>query len=155
VGATGALLSYAWDPLVDPRQLYFPLSEAGQTVSVDYYDQYGDFVDGETHTVGAATLMRFPGSPGSPDVFAWVCPLVVPLDPSGARRPNDFGPITVRGVSVRARAAWMSNGRRATLQDIAAVVKLAAGGRVAPPRKSLEETWHQVLLDSYVTRTPI
>jgi prepilin-type N-terminal cleavage/methylation domain-containing protein len=151
VGATGALLSYAWDPVVDPRQLYFPLSEAAQTVAVDYYDQDGNFIDGETHTVGAATVVRFPGATGAPDVYAWMCPLVLPLD----KVPKDFGPITVRGISVRARAAWMSNGRRATLQDVAAAVKVAVGGRVRPPRKSLEETWHQVLLDGYVTRTPI
>jgi len=147
-GGLPGVLTYSWphgvdaDKYPDSRQLYFPLCESRQVVSVDYY--YADettgqdvYVTGEIHTVG---------NPQVTDLGVWACPLTEPL----ANKPNEWGPIAVRGISVRARAAWVTTGRDVTLQDLAEAL---ANHRYA--RASLKEKWHQVVVTSYLTRTPL
>jgi prepilin-type N-terminal cleavage/methylation domain-containing protein len=48
-------LTYAWNT-DRPRQLYFPLSEAGQAVMVDYIAMDGSYVSGEVHTISEANV---------------------------------------------------------------------------------------------------
>jgi prepilin-type N-terminal cleavage/methylation domain-containing protein len=132
-------LTYAWSPN-NRRQLFFPLSEAGQAVAVDYYyEKWGRlfYVDGEVHTIAGPRVR---------DLGAWVCPLSEEL----SQRPNAWGPVGVRGIGVRARAVWVTQGRQATLQDVVSAV--ATGGRARP---SLTESWHQEIISTYLTGTPL
>ena len=144
-GGSAVLLTYAWrSDVARRRQLYFPLSEAGQAVAVDYYyrDQTtGDLilVEGEVHTVGR---------PNVTELGQWVCPLSEQL----AHEPYEWGPVGVRGISVRARAVWVSPGRAVTVQDLVWALTQSPPGRAVP---SLNETWHQVTVDTYLTRAPI
>jgi hypothetical protein len=69
-------------------------------------------------------------------------------DPAHASRRTS--PITVRSISSRARGVDEQWARH--LQDVA--VKSRGGGKVRR-REDPGETWHQVLVDSYVARTPI
>jgi hypothetical protein len=152
-GGSDVLLTYAWPglPYDDPRrkQVYFPLSESGQAVAIDYYydpnltDGVEDlvFVEGEVHTIGA---------PSVTDLGLWVCPLA-PNDEL-THAPNDWGPVGVRGISVRARTVWVGPGRAATLQDLVEALSRPVPARAVP---SLGETWHQVIVDTYLTRAPI
>jgi len=147
VGAEGGgpvLLTYAWRSDIDPRQIYFPLSEAGQAVAVDYYHLDLDtwditFIEGEVHTIG---------EPDVTDLGQWVCRLSTPLE----LEPYQWGPVGVRGIGVRARAAWVSPGRAMTIQDLVWAVSQSPPTRAVP---SLGETWHQVVIDTYLTRAPI
>jgi hypothetical protein len=145
-GAGSALLTYGWSDQSgrDPRQVYLPLSESGQAVAIDYY--YLDpvtgrsaFLEGEVHTAG---------KPNVTDLGEWVCPLSQPL----AHRPNQYGPLAVRGIGVRARAVWVSPGRAATVQDLIYALTLPSPTRATP---SLSETWRQQIVDTYLTRAPI
>ncbi len=148
-----AWLTYAWGvknssgKIKNPTQLYFPLSESGQTVAVDYYRTNGTFVEGEIHTIGGPQVV---------DLGVWACGLSDGLkyDPSYAPDPNNLsnvlGPINVRGLSVRARAVWIGKGRRATMDDVAQAVSANAN-----PSQSAEETWHEVILSTFIPRTPI
>jgi len=143
-GITGSLVTYAWRPNVDPMQVYFPLSETGQTVAIDYYYLEPDtgelvFVEGEVHTVSG---------PNVTDLGQWVCR----LEESLAWPPYQWGPVGVRGISVRARAAWVGPGRTATLQDLAWALNQVPRAR-AP--QTLGEVWHQVTITTYLTRAPI
>jgi Tfp pilus assembly protein PilV len=143
-GMTGSLVTYAWRPGVDARQVYFPLSEAGQTVAIDYYYLQPDtgeltFVEGEVHTVSQANVT---------DLGQWVCRLEERL----AWQPYQWGPVGVRGISVRARAAWVGPGSTATLQDLAWALNQVPTAR-AP--RTLREVWHQVMVTTYLTRAPI
>ncbi len=143
-GGSAVLLTYAWRPDKDPRQVYLPLSEAGQAVEIDYYyrDQISGelkFITGEVHTVG---------QPNVTDLGEWVCRLSNPL----AQTPNEWGPVAVRGLGVRARAVWVSPGRAVTVQDLVWTLTQSPPGRAVP---SLSETWHQVIVDTYLTRAPI
>ncbi len=152
-GGSEVLLTYAWQafPYGDPRrkQVYFPLSESGQTVAIDYYydpipEDYVEelvFVEGEVHTIGA---------PSVTDLGQWVCPLA--LNNQLVNEPNDWGPVAVRGISVRARAAWVSPGRSTTLQDLTWALSQVPPARAIP---SLGERWHQVIVGTYLTRAPI
>lgn len=142
-GQTSSLLSYAWRASPTPTQIYFPLSESGQSVAVDYYTTNGTYVEGEVHTIGGPTLTRDLGAQS-----VWVCALSEPLKQS----PNEFGPVNVRGLSVRARAVWVNRGRQSSLEDVA---KLVNEGKRGAPDKSLEETWRQVIVTTFITRTPI
>ena len=134
-----APMTYAWQPEINPRQIILPLSEAGQVVAVDYYRaDNGAYVSGEVHSVGG------------PDVLTlgeWVCQLSDEL----VHVPNAWGPVTVRGLSVRARATWVTPGRQPTLQDLIVGVKDPTKG----PLSSLRERWHQVVLTTYLTRVPL
>ena len=143
-GGSNVLLTYAWRPDKDDRQVYFPLSERGQAVAIDYYYMdpiSGDlrFIEGEVHTVG---------EPDVTDLGQWVCRLSTPL----AQGPYQWGPVGVRGISVRARATWVSPGRSTTLQDLVWALSQSPPARAVP---SLSETWHQVIVDTYLTRAPI
>jgi prepilin-type N-terminal cleavage/methylation domain-containing protein len=141
------LLNYFWkysdtDEMAS-RQIYFPLSEAGQVVAVDYYTKTGAYVQGEVHTIGGASLVQFPDS-----VARWVCPLAERLNFA----PWQYGPAAVRGLSVRVRALWTGRGRQPSLPDIAKSVN--QGGKIRPTQ-TLEDGWRQVILTTYITRTPI
>jgi len=142
-GQAGGPLTYAWQwnasDQLQTRQLYFPLSEQGQTVAVDYYTREGAYVEGEVHTIGGLNVT---------DLKAWACPLSSPLN----QAPNEFGPVNVRGLSVRARAVWVARGRQSSVEDVAKAVNI---GYPRPPDKSLEETWRQVIVPTFITRTPI
>jgi len=138
----GAPLSYSWVPTKNARQIFLPLSESGQTVTVDYYRKTdGAFIEGELHTIGGPQVV---------DLGAWVCGL---SDLLGAE-PNDLGPVTVRGVSVRARAVWVGRGRRSSLEDVAKNLELGARSQ-SPPAQSLEEAWRQIIVTTFIPRTPI
>jgi hypothetical protein len=144
VGGSDALLTYSWQPDIDARQVYLPLSEYGQTVAIDYYYfdwDTGDltFVDGEVHAIG---------EPNVTDLGQWVCRLAQPL----AHEPYEWGPVAVRGIGVRVRAMWVSPGRATTLQDLVSALTESPPARAVP---SLGETWHQVIVDTYLTRAPI
>ncbi len=147
VGAQGTgpvLLTYGWSSGTNARQVYFPLSESGQAVAIDYYyldpvTGYSTFVEGEIHTIG---------QPNVTDLGQWVCPLSAPL----AHTPREWGPVAVRGIGVRARAVWVSPGRAATVQDLVYALSQPAPGRAVP---SLGETWRQQVVDTYLTRAPI
>ena len=136
-GAISTMLLYSWLP--QTRQLYFPLSEQGQAVAVDYYTDTGRYIEGEVHTIG---------KPSVTELRVWVCPLSEQLQ----NATNQFGPVNVRGVSVRARAVWVNRGRQSSLADIA---KRVNEGYTLAPEKSLEETWRQVIVTTFITRTPI
>jgi len=143
-GGSDVLLTYAWRPDKDATQVYFPLSERGQAVTIDYY--YMDpvsgnlsFIEGEVHTIGEADVT---------DLGQWVCRLSTPL----AQEPYQWGPVGVRGIGVRARATWVSPGRATTLQDLVWALSQSPPARAVP---SLGETWHQVIIDTYLTRAPI
>lgn len=143
-GGSDVLLTYAWRPDKDTRQVYFPLSERGQAVAIDYYYMdpiSGDlsFMEGEVHTVG---------EPDVTDLGEWVCRLSTGL----AEEPYQWGPVGVRGIGVRARATWVSPGRATTLQDLVWALSQSPPARAVP---SLGETWHQVIIDTYLTRAPI
>ncbi len=144
--AGGALLTYGWYPTKAPQQLYFPLSESGQSVAVSYYAADGRFIEGEVHTIGG---------PQVTDLQNWVCPLTDPLSyPLDAR----IGPVTVRGVSVRARAVWVGRGRRPSLEDVARAVDLGLDPvtkRLRAPRLSQESAWYQTFVTTFIPRTPI
>ncbi len=151
--ASGSLvLTYAWRPDKNQWQLYFPLSEAGHTVAIDYYLEDHvtgklTFVEAEIHTIG---------KPKVTDLGEWVCPLEEELCPDRTRRRqqgvHQWGPLTVRGISVRARASWVSPGRAFLLQDLVSALDREPPDRA---RASLRESWHQVIVDTYLTRTPI
>lgn len=139
--AAGGLLTYAWRTDA-PRQLFFPLSEAGQTVVVDYY--YDDpalgrkvYVSGEVHDIGAPNVTA---------LGVWACPLRQEL----GHTPTDWGPTAVRGLSVRARVTWVTRGRASTVHDL---VQGLVSRQV--PRPSLQESWHQSIVGTYLTRAPI
>jgi hypothetical protein len=149
---TASLLTYAWRAwdYGDPRrsQLYFPLSEAGHTVAVDYYYDPDPnnlttddlvFVEAEVHRIAESNVT---------DLGEWVCRLSQPL----AHEPYVWGPVSVRGLSVRARTTWVTPGGAALLQD---VVEALDQYPPRPVRPSLRESWRQVLVDTYLTRVPI
>jgi len=147
-GAGSALLTYSWpyalDTRKDPRQAYFPLSESGQAVAIDYYYRSPEtdnmvLVQGEVHTIG---------KPNVTDLGQWVCPLSEPLK----HTPNDWGPWAVRGIGVRARAAWVSPGRTTTIQDLVYALSQPTPTRAVP---SVRETWRQQVVDTYLTGAPI
>lgn len=148
-GGSPVLLTYAWRPDINRSQVYFPLSEAGQTVAIDYYWMDVDtgelaFVEGEVHSVGQADVR---------DLGAWACPLAEQLE----HTPYEWGPVGVRGISVRARALWVGPGRSPTVQDLsqALATAIAEDNMNIRARSGLSETWHQVVIDSYLTRAPI
>jgi hypothetical protein len=133
----------------DPKQLFFPLSDAGQSVAVDYYwhdPVSGDdiFVSNEIHAISGPRMVNM-GTVASPQP-EWVCMLTEGL----SHEPNAWGPTGVRGISVRARTTWVTSGRSPTLQDL---VQGAYLGRAAG--SSLQEAWHQVMITTYLTRAPI
>jgi hypothetical protein len=136
-------LTYAWNS-DRPRQLYFPLSEAGQAVAVSYYAEDDSYVDGEVHTIAGANVT---------DLGQWACPLAEQLE----KRPNLWGPISVRGIGVRARALWMAPGSDYTLQELTRAMDQEVGTQRKPdrPRQVLSETWRQVIISTYMTRAPI
>jgi len=136
-------LTYAWNT-DRPRQLYFPLSEAGQAVAVSYYAEDNSYVDGEVHTIAGANVT---------DLGQWACPLAEQLD----KRPNLWGPISVRGIGVRARALWVAPGRDYTLQELTRAMDQEVGSQRKPGRPTpvLNETWRQVIISTYMTRSPI
>ena len=136
-------LTYAWNT-DRPRQLYFPLSEAGQAVAVSYYAEDNSYVDGEVHTIAGANVT---------DLGQWACPLAEQLE----KRPNLWGPISVRGIGVRARALWMAPGSNYTLQELTRAMDQEVGTQRKPdrPRQVLSETWRQVIISTYMTRAPI
>ncbi|MCJ7749745.1 MAG: hypothetical protein MUQ65_01415, partial [Armatimonadetes bacterium] len=88
------------------------------------------------------------GEPDVTDLGQWVCRLSAPL----AQEPYQWGPVGVRGIGVRARATWVSPGRATTLQDLVWALSQSPPARAVP---SLGETWHQVIVDTYLTRAPI
>ena len=144
IGSAGTVLTYGW-VAEEPRQLRFPLSEAGQAVAVDYY--YWDeeqarlvYQQGEVRNIGHPEVLLLGGKP------YWVCKLEEPLQ----QQPNDWGPVVVRGLTLRARSAWVTPGREATIQDLAEAFD--EGGAA---RRSLEESWQHVIVTSYFSRTPI
>jgi hypothetical protein len=63
-----------------------------------------------------------------------------------------WGPLRVRGVSVRARAMWTGPGSSATLQDLA--YALGQQPRIRA-RSSLSEVWRQSIVTTYLTQAPI
>jgi type II secretory pathway pseudopilin PulG len=143
-GMTGNLLTYAWLPGRDRRQIYLPLSELGHTVAVDYYYRSRDtgkltYIEGEIHQVEGPNVV---------DLGEWVCRLAEPLE----REPHMWGPLRVRGVSVRARAMWTGPGSSATLQDLA--YALGQQPRIRA-RSSLSEVWRQSIVTTYLTQAPI
>ena len=148
VGGQTGLLTYAWGVPESRSQLFFPLSESGQTVSIDYYYKDADgndiFVAGEVRSIGApqirARVQEWPVP------YEWACP----LDEQLAHEPNDWGPIAVHGLSLRTRATWAISGRDYTLQDLASALD---DERTA--RATLSETWKQVVLTTYLSRAPI
>jgi hypothetical protein len=150
VGAP-VLLTYAWRPLVNPYQVYFPLSEAGQTVAIDYY--YMDsgsgeltFVEGEVHTISK--------KPDVTDLGVWVCRLEEELEVvnNPEHQLYEWGPVGVRGISVRSRAVWIGPGRTSTVQELSYALEDPESRRAAA---TLGERWHQVIVDNYLTRAPI
>ncbi len=150
-GANPTQLTYGWrlDAWAERQQIYFPLSEAGQSVAIDYYwdnptTGRPEFVEGEVHAIGAPAAVNF--NLGTEAHIEWVCPLAYPLLTHAA---NDWGPIAVRGLSVRARSTWVTTGRSVTLQE------LVAGLAGAPRKAPLQEAWHQVFVSTYLTRGPI
>lgn len=143
-GSAGTVVTYGWVS-EEPRQLRFPLSEAGQAVAVDYY--YWDeaqarlvYQQGEVRNIADPKVMLIGSRP------YWLCRLADPLQ----QQPNDWGPVVVRGLTLRARSAWVTPGREATIQDLAEAFD---DGRAAP--RSLEESWQHVVVTSYFSRTPI
>ena len=98
-----------------------------------------DFVEGEVHTISP---------PNVTDLGQWVCRLSEPL----AKEPSEWGPISVRGIGVRARATWVGPGRAFLLQDLVSALDRLPPGRAQP---SLRESWHQVIVDTYLTRAPM
>ena len=148
VGGQTGLMTYAWGVPEDRSQLFFPLSESGQTVSIDYYYEDDDgndiFVAGEVHSIGTPEIRARVEE--WPVPYEWACP----LDEGLAEEPNDWGPIAVHGVSIRTRATWAVSGRDYTLQDLASALE---EGRAASP--TLSETWKQVILTTYLSRAPI
>lgn len=148
VGGQTGLLTYAWGVPEDRSQLFFPLSESGQTVSIDYYYEDDDgndiYVAAEVHSIGApqirARVQEWPVP------YEWACPLNELL----AHEPNEWGPIAVHGLSIRTRATWAISGRDYTLQDLASALDEE---RTAIP--TLSETWRQVVLTTYLSRAPI
>ncbi|MGD0113964.1 MAG: prepilin-type N-terminal cleavage/methylation domain-containing protein [Armatimonadota bacterium] len=174
-GTVSSLLTYSWTTdQVDKKELYFPLSESGQTVAVDYYYaglrdpitgvQPQIFVSGEVHTIGPLHIMtQSDFSPAATSVAdQWVCALSEPLGGSDATKfPNAWGPTSVRGVSVRARSTWVTTGRAATLQKmIQRAYERGASGtdlthQLTGVTPDLQETWHQVIISTYLTRAPI
>ena len=173
-GTASSLLTYSWTPdQVDKKQLYFPLSESGQTVAVDYYylgpkdlvtgARQQIFVSGEVHTIGPLHMLApsdFSSAATSvPD--QWVCALSEPLR-NAPNAPNDnsiddWGPTAVRGLSVRARTTWVTRGRSASFQQF--VKQAVSSGEINRPltgvTPDLEEIWHQVIISTYLTRAPI
>jgi prepilin-type N-terminal cleavage/methylation domain-containing protein len=153
VGGEGAgplLLTYGWSGGANrnPRQVYFPLSERGQAVAIDYYydpDPMNGteadlvYVEGEVHTIGEANVT---------DLGEWVCPLSQPL----SHQPHSWGPMSVRGIGVRARAVWVTPGQATTVQDLVYALSQPTPLRATP---SLSETWRQQVVDTYLTRAPI
>jgi len=174
-GTVSSLLTYSWmADQVEKKQLYFPLSESGQTVAVDYYYagpkdpvtgvQPQIFVSGEVHTIGPLHIIAPKDfSPPATDVAdQWACTLSEPLGASDPMKfPNAWGPTAVRGLSVRARATWVTTGRAATLQQLIkrAYERGASGTDLTRPlagvTPDLQETWHQVIISTYLTRAPI
>ena len=157
VAAGGAgnlsMLTYAWVRDKDRKQLYFPLSESGQTVAVDYYRTETDaltntqrqiLVSGEVHTIGPPNVNA---------LGEWVSTLSEPLKYA----PNEWGPTAVRGLSVRARTTWVTRGRSASFQQF--VRQAASSGEINRPltgvTPDLQEIWHQVIISTYLTRAPI
>jgi prepilin-type N-terminal cleavage/methylation domain-containing protein len=149
-GAGPVLLTYGWSgaPNRNPRQVYFPLSERGQAVAIDYYydpepmnGTEADlvYVEGEVHSIG---------EPNVTDLGQWVAPLSQPL----AHAPQRWGPRSVRGIGVRARSVWVTPGRAATVQDLVYALSQPTPVRATP---SLSETWRQQVVDTYLTRAPI
>ena len=133
-------LTYAWN-LDNPRQLYFPLSEAGQAVMLDYIAEDGSYVTGEVHTISSANVT---------DLGQWACRLAEPLE------TTPYQMLAVRGIGVRARALWVTSGRGYTLQELArAMDQVDAQGRPDRPRPELSETWRQLVISTYLTRAPI
>ncbi len=133
-------LTYAWN-LDNPGQLYFPLSEAGQAVMVDYIAEDGSYVIGEVHTIGSANVT---------DLGQWACRLAEPLE------KTPYQMLAVRGIAVRARTLWVTRGQGYTLQELArAMDQVKAGGAPDRPRPVLSETWRQVIVSTYLTRAPI
>jgi hypothetical protein len=166
-----SMLTYAWKPdQVETKQLYFPLSESGQTVAVDYYRTETDpltneerqiFVSGEVHTIGAPRVVG-PGDfspPATSMPIEWVCQLSEPLKYALPKKPpqNKWGPTAVRGLSVRARTTWVTRGRSASFQQF--VRQAASSGEINRPltgvTPDLQEIWHQVIISTYLTRAPI
>ena len=126
------------------REVVPVLSEAGQAVAIDYYCRSSEtgnmvLVEGEVHTIG---------KPNVTDLGQWVCPLSEPLK----HTPNDWGPWAVRGIGVRARAAWVSPGRTTTIQDLVYALSQPTPTRATP---SVRETWRQQVVDTYLTGAPI
>ncbi len=167
------MLAYAWSASQpDNKQIYFPLSEAGQTVSIDYYYEQSVpipgvfaapgtinattqqiFVAGEVHTIGRPFANKISTGTGN-DTREWVCQLSDPL----AHIPNAWGPTSVRGISVRARSTWVTPGRSTTFQDIVrtgADPRYGINGAVRSAPANLNEAWHQVIISTYLTRAPI
>jgi prepilin-type N-terminal cleavage/methylation domain-containing protein len=149
-GTGPVLLTYGWsdDQKRNARQIYFPLSERGQAVAIDYYydpeplnGTEADLilVEGEVHTIG---------EPNVTDLGEWVCPLSRQL----SYRPHRWGPMSVRGIGVRARAVWVTPGRAMTVQDLVYALSQPTPMRATP---SLSETWRQQVVDTYLTRAPI
>ncbi len=138
-GGNGELVTYAWSA-EDRRQLYFPLSEAGQVVAVDYYDDNDTYIAGEVRRIDHRPVLL--------GGAAWVCQLAEPLD----YRPNDWGPIAVRGISARVRVAWVAPGRTPTLQDL---VEALADPQRRYATPSLNERWQAETITTYLTRTPL
>ncbi len=143
VGSPESRLTYTWGAVsapgapYNPRQIYFPLSEASQVVAVDYYRKDGTFISGEVHAISG---------PEVADLGVWACQLVDEL----RYEPNDWGPVTVRGLSMRARVSWVTTGGASTLQDW---VEAARNNR--PVQRTLEEGWRHITVTSYLTRVPL
>jgi hypothetical protein len=154
------MLAYAWSTAqTEKKQIYFPLSESGQTVAIDYYytqsvpqipgtastTQQQVFVAGEVHTIGRPFANKISAGLGSSN-REWVCQLTEPL----AHIPNPWGPTSVRGISVP--------GRSTTFQDIVrtgADPKYGLTSAVRSAPANLNESWHQVIISTYLTRAPI
>jgi hypothetical protein len=147
--------TYAWRTDKNRNQVYFPLSEAGQTVAIDYYLEHRTthqrvFIEGEIHTIGPARVT---------DLGQWVCPMkeemfsdktLVQTYPKAQWQVSDWGPISVRGLGVRARTVWVNTGNATTIQDLVAAI---VGNTQAKP--SLRESWRQEVIETYLTRAPI
>jgi hypothetical protein len=146
-GGEDTRLTYAWryDPEPAERhQVYFPLSEIGQVVAVDYYRaDTGAYVSGEVHNIVG---------PDIKELGEWVGWLS-----SGGLTyaPNEWGPVTVRGLSVRARVSWVTQGAGSSLQDWVVAKKDEQPGVPRPVPRSLQESWHQITVTSYLTRVPL
>lgn len=133
-------LTYSWNTDL-PYQLYFPLSESGQAVMVDYISDDGRYIIGEVHTIGPANVT---------DLGQWACRLAEPLESS------PYQILAVRGIGVRARALWVTSGQGYTLQELVrAMDQVDAQGRPDRPRPALSETWQQIIISTYLTRAPI